>query len=280
MGKTMATTISIFSESKLAKLVGLMFAVLVIWWLWIYGQGTQGTDDIRQLWAASYQILAIFGAIAGFFISKFWGGYNSTVGRAILMFSVGLLFQSFGQSVYSYYIYFAQIDVPYPSIGDVGFFGSIFFYIYGAFLLSKASGMQISLKSFDKKMQAFFIPLVVLALSYLAFLRNYEFDLSNKLKIFLDFGYPLGQALYISIAILVFMLSYKYLGGLMKKPLSLLLFALAFQYFSDYSFLYQASRGSWLVGGINDLFYAISYFLMSIALIYIGVTFRKIQEAN
>jgi hypothetical protein len=264
--------------NKLAKIALVIFAVLTIWWLYLQGLDIEASGNSRQFWAAIYQVLALYGAIIGIVTSKYWGGVKSVIGRAILAFSVGLLLQSFGQSVYSYYIYFAQIEVPYPSLGDVGFFGSIFAYIYGAILLARASGVKVSLKSFDSQVTAIAIPLGLLIFSYIVFLGGYEFDLTSPLTIFLDFGYPLGQAIYVSIAILVFLLSRQFLGGMMKGPVLFLIFALVIQYFSDYTFLYQANRGSWIVGGINDFLYAVSYLLMALALIYVSITFEKIRQ--
>lgn len=120
----------------------------------------------------------------------------------------------------------------------------------------------------------------MLGVSYLFFLQGYEFDWSNKLKIFLDFGYPFGQAIYVSIAMLAFFFSRNFLGGVMKRPLWILMFALIFQYCADFMFLYQSNTDTWYVGGINDYLYFVSYFLMTLALIYIGSTFYKIKTGE
>ena len=119
----------------------------------------------------------------------------------------------------------------------------------------------------------------MLGLSYTLFLRSYEFDWSQPLKVFLDFGYPLGQACYVSVAILTLLLSRKILGGMMRGPILAILIALIVQYASDFNFLYQANQGTWFVGGYGDELYAISYFLMSIALMYIGHMFAKIKDS-
>ena len=96
----------------------------------------------------------------------------------------------------------------------------------------------------------------------------------------MDFGYPLGDAVYVSLAILALILSKKVLGGVMKKPILFLVFALMFQYICDFTFTYQVSKGTWYVGGINDFMYFISYFFMTIGLIYMGSIFNKIKEAK
>ncbi len=259
----------------------ILLIILTIWWIVLQPfNSDEALTPHKYIWGSSYQLLALWGAISGFFISSHWGGYKSKLGRAILAFSIGLLFQVFGQTVYSYYNLFAKIEAPYPSLGDIGFFGSIPMYIYGCILLANVSGVRISLKTFDKKIQAFFIPFIVLFLSYLVFLKGYAFDLTQPLKIFLDFGYPLGQAVYISIAILTLLFSWKSLGGRMKRPVTLFLAALIFQYICDYNFLFQSNQGTWLVGGYGDYIYALSYFFMTIAIIFIGRVFKELRSQN
>ncbi|HVW66631.1 MAG TPA: hypothetical protein VHA78_02775 [Candidatus Peribacteraceae bacterium] len=258
----------------------IIFALLSFWWFYLKSLDIDTSRDARQLWGAVYQILAFYGAIAGTYISYKWGGHKSVLGRAVLAFSMGLFLQCFGQTYSSYYVYHYKVESPsYPGIGDIGFFGSVIVYIYGVALLSKISGTRISLRELRYKIWAFLIPTIILATSYALFLRGYEFDFSNVTKIFLDFGYPLGQAIYVSIAIWVLVASRGVLGGIMKKPILFLIAALIFQYFSDFTFLYEANAGTWYVGGINDYMYQTSYLLMTVSLLYLGSIFRKIRES-
>jgi hypothetical protein len=201
------------------------------------------------------------------------------MGRAILSFAVGLLLQNVGQSVFSWYNLVAQVALPYPSLADVGYFGSIPFYIYGVLMLARASGVHITLKAFSAKLQAITIPLIMLTLSYFFFLYGYEPDWSDPLRVFLDFGYPLGQAVYVSLAILTYLLSTKTLGGVMKNKVLLVLAALVIQYAADYNFLYQAAYGTWTVSGYGDVLYLLAYFLMAIGLIQLKTEFIKTKSS-
>ena len=273
----------LFSDDRRAQFAAFLLIIVTFWWIILHPFTTSQAESLvfkKYIWGSFYQVIALWGAVCGLLISQYWGGGKSVFGRSVMAFSLGLLFQVFGQSVYSYYNLYAQIQAPYPSVGDIGFFGSIPPYIYGAYLLARVSGIKVSLKSFGKKIQAFLIPLVALVLSYIIFLKGYQFDFSQPIKIFLDFGYPLGQAIYVSIAILTLLLSREILGGIMRGPVILFLSALIFQYICDYNFLYQASRGTWLVGGYGDYLYASSYFLMTTALLYVGVTFSKIRNVS
>lgn len=248
---------------------------LLVWW----GVATVTQSALGlELWVDSYQIMSWYGAIFGFWSAAHWGGRKSVMGRSILAFSVGLLLQSFGQSVYAYYALFGGVEVPYPSIGDIGFFGSIPCYIYGTYLLGRVTGARISMKKYSEKISAIMFPFVLLVCSYAMFLRGYDTTDVPILTVFLDFGYPLGQAIYVSLAILIFFLSKKTLGGLMRKPLQFLLLALIVQYVADYMFLYLQSRGIWIAGGLNDVVYLLAYFVMTIALIRTYKAFASIQS--
>jgi hypothetical protein len=265
-------------KSKMLAWNILIFVVITIWWSLIKPFNSQVLVNDKNWWSASYMLISTLGGIFGLIISKYWGGYKSIIGKAIICFSVGLLLQSFGQLVYNYYTLFKNIQIPYPSLGDMGYFGSIVAYIYGVWLLGCAAGLKTSSKTSQNQILIVLFPLIMLIFSYSVFLKNYAFNWSHPLTIFLDFGYPLGQALYVSLALLVLFISKKILGGIMKKPVLLILFALIVQYICDFNFLYQANSNSWYAGSLGDYLYAFSYFIMTMAIIYIGYTFYKIKE--
>src|SRR6185436_5734433 len=148
-----------------AQITILAFAIFTIWWIFLSPFNPESPfPESRTIWSVTYQLIALWGGINGLFISTKWGGLKSIIGRSIIAFSIGLLLQSFGQTVYSYYLLRLHIDAPYPSLGDVGYFGTIPFYIYGVLLLAKASGIHLSIKSFGKKIQALLIPLIMLTI--------------------------------------------------------------------------------------------------------------------
>jgi hypothetical protein len=266
------------------KATGIMYSLLIVisvillgWRFYLTANGAVADDMSVQFWAATYQIIAWLGVICGFYFASLWGGWKSVVGRANLSFSFGLLAQSFGQSVFSYFFYQGQ-EVPYPSLADLGFFLSIPFYIYGAALLVKFSSPK---RSFKNLFPAIALPAIMLALSYWFFLREYELDWTNALKTILDFGYPLGQAIYVSLAVLALLRARNIMGGIMMAPTLLFICALAVQFFSDYTFLYLINQELYVGSGIDtvDLLYLASYMLMAISLIKLGETYYRIKNS-
>lgn len=250
-----------------AKLALAYFVLLTFWWGSIFVRFGSNTSSEHYIFAGTYGLVCFWGVLYGFSHSRRWGGFKSVVGRALIFLSVGLLLQEFGQLVFSYYNIFLKVEIPYPSLADVGFFGSIPFYVWGIILLAKASGIGFSLQRLRNRLQIVVIPVLMLLLTYYFFLKDYEFDWSPPLKVFLDFGYPFGQAIYISLAIETFTLSRRFLGGLMRSKILLVLLAFVGQFIADYNFLFQSSRGTWQNGGYGDYLYFLSYFLMTLGLI-------------
>lgn len=261
----------------LAKIVILLFLLFTIWWVTLQFMHLPNDSIENQIFAAVYGVIAFIGGISGLFIARKWGGLSSIMGKSIFLFSLGLIFQEIGQISYSYFIYFLKQEVPYPSMGDFFFYSTIPLYILAIFYLAQASGIKISLTSFKGKVGAFLIPIIMLLLSYFIFLQGYQFDWTNSIKIFLDFVVPFGQAIYISFAILTYILTKSTLGGMMRNKILLILLALLAQYVADWTFLYQASNNIWYAGGINDYMYLFSYFLMTIGLLNLKtLSYKKV----
>jgi hypothetical protein len=249
------------------KALFVIFIFLCGWWGYLQMMKFEDFSFQNQVFSSVYGILALFGAVFGFWSSAKWGGLKSVIGKAITYISFGLLCQFLGQLAYSFYLYYFKIEVPYPSIGDIPYFSTIVFYILGLISLGRASGMIFTLKRIRYKLLAVAIPSALLILSYFLFLKGYVFDWTNPIKVFLDFGYPLGDAIYVGIAILVFLSSKAILGGIMKASIWMLIFALFLQFIGDFSFLYLSYYSTVHPAGINDFIVMIAYFFMNLALI-------------
>jgi hypothetical protein len=266
----------IAKPNKPVVFVIALFSAFSLWWLSIKITGTPEATNYDYI-TNTYGIMAAVGGALGLITAKKWQGMKSIMGRALIFFSLGLLAQEFGQLSYAYSIYILGIDIPYPSVGDIGYFGSVLLYTYGVLLLIKVSGAELAMKNMKNTLIAVGVPAAMLISSYLVFLREYEVDWDTPLTVILDFGYPLGQAIYVALAIVAYLLSKNILGGVLKHRFVLIVVALVIQYVADYMFLYQVSRDTWSVGGINDYTYLISYSVMTIALLGLSDVYKKVQ---
>lgn len=264
-------------SSHLSLIASLIFSFFVVWWIYLQLFLQRGNIQY-YLFSGSYGLLALYGGICGINTSLKWGGLKTLLGKSVFMFSLGLFAQVFGQIVYSYYANFYKISAPYPSIGDIGFFGTIPFYIYGAILLANSSGIKINFRSFRKKIIALIIPVTMVIIGYLLYLQNYIFDWNKPVKIFLDFAQPLGDAMVISIAIIIFIFSRNILDGIMRSKALLILLALVAQFFADYVFLYDSSN--FYSGNYMDFIYLLAYFLMTLALLSLRSLNINVKESS
>ncbi len=273
----MENAIGLFSKNRMLQVAVLLFFILTGWWAFTKPL-VMGTMVIyKHIWGAVYVLMSIFGGTCSLLISNKWGGRKSLIGKVFLLLSISLFLQVLGQVLYTYYTLFENNEMPYPSLGDIGYFGSVVVYIYAAFLLARYIGISISIKLFFNRVFVVLIPLGMFALSYYTFLYGYDFTQSDPLKTFLDFGYPMGQAIYVSIALLILFLSQKTFGGLLKKPVLFLVFALVVQYVADSFFLYEAMNGTWYVGGVGDYLYLVAYFVMTFMIVYLNDALEKIK---
>lgn len=229
-------------------------------------------------WGATYQIIAIWGGVRGLMIARPLGGIKSKLGRTVAVFSIGLLFQSLGQSISSYYVYTTG-NIPYPSLGDIGFFGSTVFYVYGVYLLARVSGVYFSLKNYQTQLVSFLLFALMMLGSYLLFLRGHDFDFSYPTEALLNIGYPFVQAAYVAIAVLTLLLTRNYLGGMLRSSMLFFLFALISQYISDFVFLYQANYSSYIPEGLTDYLYCFSYFVMAAAVLFFGRALQRFRDS-
>ena len=116
----------------------------------------------------------------------------------------------------------------------------------------------------------------MVVVAYFLILKQYELDFTDPLGTFLNFGYPLGQAVYISIAILTYLLSRKMLGGIMRFPILLIVLAFAAQFLADYIFIYF--HDLYFPASFMDYFYLLAYFLMTLSLIYLKVVADQLRK--
>lgn len=252
-------------NNKLNQFVLLFYSILVIWWTKIYLSGVRETQE-NYLFGFVYALIALIGGINGLIISKKWGGFKSSVGRALIFLSLGLLGEWFGQTVWSYYNVIEKIEVPYPSLADIGYFSIIPLYALGVLSLGKAIGAHFKLKTMWGKLIVIIIPIIMVTLSFYLFLKNLWPDFSNPIRTFLDFGYPLGEAITISITLVIYELSRGVLGGKMKNKILLLIVALFAQYITDFTFLYKAGEGTYYNAGVVDLMYVTAFLITTLAL--------------
>ncbi|MCW1929800.1 MAG: hypothetical protein KIH62_000620 [Candidatus Kerfeldbacteria bacterium] len=260
---------------KNSFLIGYV-VVMLIFWMGMYSSSIREME-INKFWGIGINCIPLFGGLFGLYTSKKWGGFKSIIGKSLIFLSIGLLSWSLGNWVWSYYNFFLNSDVPYPSLADIGYIFAVPMWLVGVLYLSKAIGVKYALRSKVGKFYLIFLPLVSIITSYylLVFVARAGSLTSNTdfLKMFFDLAYPIGDILIITIAIIVYVLSFKYLGGRFKAPSLFILLGFILMFFSDFSFSYTTTLGTYYDGHANNLLFVFALFFMGF-----GITAFDFEE--
>lgn len=242
-------------------LLGL-YGALVFWWVVIFRSGYVGRLD-NYAWVVLLTVIPVVGGLYGLYLARFWGAFRSVFGRGVLFLALGLLGWSFGDFVWSYYNIFRQVEVPYPSVADFGFFSIVPFWFLGMTQIARASGARYALRTARGKILLVAIPILVFVLSYYLFLADKTIEQGDPLKVFFDIAYPLGDMFTASAAVLALLLTAGFLGGRMRVPILVLIVGFIVQYLADFSFSYTSTTGTYFNASWVDMLYLTSQFIVS-----------------
>lgn len=250
------------------KIFSVYLLGIVLLWIAVQMHGSK-TASINYWYSFMFGLTPLFAGAIGMYQSKIWGRLKSLMGRAVFFISLGLVLWGLGESIWSYYNFFRHVPAPYPSLADIGFAPSVFFWILGAFFLAHASGAWLLLKrSLKAKIFATVAIAVLMVISYYLLIRLARGNVlvpkgETSLKIVLDVAYPLGDFLAATFAFVVATLSFKYLGGLYRPAIWAVLAGLATMYVADTIFSYTTTVGSYFNGDWGDLLLFLGLFLLS-----------------
>lgn len=249
------------------KILTGYFVFLVVYWVFLWRSGHQASN-FNYLFSLLFSLVPLFGGLIGMINAKIWGGLKSSLGRAVLFFAAGLFFWGIGSMVWAYYNFIPKVAAPYPSIADIGYILAPIFWAVGAFNLSKASGAKYGWKNPVAKAVAILLPLAILGISYHLLVNVARGGVLTAegvglLQLVLDIGYPMSDVIILTLALLIFGLSFKLMGGYYKNSMIALLAGLGMMYFADFTFSYTITTETFYVGQFGDLLFATSLSLMT-----------------
>lgn len=254
--------------TKESKILVAVYGVASLFWLAFSFLTNPKDGDLGLYFQIPLAIIPLVGGLFGIYKSLAWGGMASVMGRAMTALSVGLVTWGLGMVVWNYYIFFAKIEVPYPSLADAFFILSWPLWSYGVFELAKAAGAKFGLQSQHGKMTLLFVPIIIAALSYYLLVlvaRGGSIDLSTGgLKLFFDLFYPIGDLVILTVTVVAYGLFRKYLGGKYKLPIIILMLGFLLNYFTDFMFSYTTTVESYYNGHFVDLMFLTTMFVLSL----------------
>lgn len=248
--------------------VTILGVILVLWWLYITASGLIDTK-INYFFGLGLGIMPIVAALFGFKNGSMWGGFKSAMGKTLYFLSAGLLTWGTGTLIFAFYNIALNIAVPYPSIADVFYIVSWPLWTFGMISLSKATGARFRFGQLTGKLIFFLIPLAVAAFSYYLLITvarggSIEID-NNFIGTFVSFAYVLGDVIILTFTLLIYGLSFRYLGGYYKLSIIALLFGFAVNYLADFFFALTTTNASYFVADWVDLIFTVAFFFLGLA---------------
>ncbi len=250
------------------KVCAGFFLFLFIFWCLLFFSGT--TEGFyNYLFSFLFGLTPLIGGFAAIESARVWGGLKSAVGRAVFFIGFGIFLWGGGETIWSYYNFFLGVPAPYPSLADVGFAPSIFFYGLGAIYLARATGARYVLRDhWYAKGFAIIAPLIIAVLSYymLVILARGGVLIPQDeglLKTILDIAYPVGDFVGLAIAVVVGGLSFKYLGGRYQMDIYAILLGLGVMFVADTIFSYTTTVGTYYNADFGDLVLALGTSLLA-----------------
>lgn len=239
--------------------------------LYLTGQ-TEGTENFLT---NLYGIIPLAGGLYGLSVAKHWGGLKSSVGRAVTFLSLGLVTWGVGIFIWLFYNLVLQVEVPYPSLADAAFILSWPLWGIGAIYLSQATGAKFAVRRMGGKVALLIVPLIVIISSYyflVTVARGGTFEIAEEgLQIFFDLAYPIGDVVILTLATLIYGLSYKYFGGRYRSAIYLILAAFAFNYLADFTFSFTTTTETYYNGSLPDVFFATTMFVFALGVALLDV---------
>jgi hypothetical protein len=260
------------NDNVYQKAVTGLFVLIVIFWA-VLAATHHKSGTLNYWYSFLFGLIPLLGGLIGIWKASLWGGLKSALGKAVFFVSLGLLLWGLGESVWSYYNFFKGVPAPYPSLADIGFAPSIFFWILGTAYLSRATGALFVLKKSRKaKLIVFIVPLLLLVPSYYLQIHVAREgvlvpDGETTLKTVLDIAYPFGDFLALTFAALVAILSYRYFGGIYRRAVYYLLAGLAVMYCADSVFSYTTTKGTYYNADWGDLLLTVGLYLVTVGIL-------------
>lgn len=256
------------NTNRFQKLTALYFLAIFVFWAVLFVTGTK-SGNANYWYSFLFGLIPLIGGAVGMVKASIWGGLRSALGKAVFFVSLGLFLWGFGEIIWSYYNFFKHVPAPYPSLADIGFAPSIFFWILGTFFLAKATGAMFALKKNTwAKVFVVVVPLALLVPSYYLQVKVARQGVlvpegETLLKVILDIAYPFGDFLALLFAGVVYVLSYKYFGGVYRRAVTFLLAGLGVMYIADSVFSYTTTRGTYYNANFGALLLTTGLFLLT-----------------
>src|SRR3989338_6806482 len=267
----------------MTKIITTIYLITAVLWVFLTIKTGHSTHPAGLYLQIVLFVVPFLGAFFGFKNTKEWGGLKSAVGKSILFLSLGTFTWSIGMLAWNYYVFIANVEVPYPSLADAAFILSWPLWALGVVYLSKATGVKFALREAKGKIILAVIQLLAIIGSYYLLVvvargGVVEIEGSNGLKLFFDLFYPIGTAVILAMSLTFFSLSMNFLGGIYKTPIVILIIAFLVNYLSDFTFSLTTTNETYFNGHFVDFLFLTAMYLLATSLSMMSPNIKKVIQ--
>lgn len=256
-----------FNRKLLLTTFSLLLVITLIWDIYLYSF-SEKTTIWHFLYNAAYGCLYLIGGVIAIYYS-FIFSIRSNLGKLLFFFGAGLLSYEIALLIWVYYNLALKVAVPFPSWADAGFMIFYPLIFLGTYYLVK---IYKTLINFALLRDSIIISLLSLIL---VFGINRP-DISTQLpplQIFINFYYPMGDFITLSLALIALRIG----GGKLHPSLYIFCIGMLLQAVADIFFTYRTAQEIYWNGDISDLLFTFSAYFMSIGLFEIINNLSKVS---
>ena len=253
------------SNKKISlKLVLLSLTLAIVIFGLVFEPSKASPSSARYVLSNLGQFLIILlAALIGFEGSKFFT-LKSSLGKSTFYISLGILCWGFGALLWLYYNLLAKIEVPYPSIADIGFLAIIPLVVVGLSHLLRYAQIKLN---FATIIRLSILPFLVLIFTFFFFIWDKLAENVGLLTKILNILYPLGDALFLSISLTLLIMTFgSSFGKVLTRSLLVLSLGFAFEAIADFSFSYTTTMGTYYSGNWVDIIFALAFFTIGVGM--------------
>ncbi len=253
--------------SRIQKILLVFMVAMTIFWLWMFL--TNQTDGFyNYLYSTLMSIIPILGGIIIISGSHQWKGEGGLIHKGLFFLGLGLVFWGSGCLIWSYYNFFLGTSAPYPSLADVGYAPSVFFYCIGAMYLSRGAGADLGMRKKYATILIISVPVVMFFVCYYFLVTVARAGVlftphDPILKTIIDFAYPVGDFISLTASIILSGLYFEFLFKKYRYGIIFVLVGMAVMFIGDFVFSYTTTRSTYYNADFGDLIFTLATFLLS-----------------
>lgn len=238
-----------------------------IFWVCIFLSGR--TDSFSNyLFSVLMCGMPLLGGVFIIAKSNQWKGEGGLIHKGLFFTGIGLILWGLGCVIWSYYNFVLKVSAPYPSLADLGYAPSVFFYCVGASYLARGAGADLGSRRKYAKFIIVFVPMIVLAFSYYLLVDVARAGIlfvqgDPILKTLTDLSYPIGDAISLTVSIVLSGLYFDFLCKRYKYGIISVLSGLGVMFFADFVFSYTTTRSTYYNADFGDFLFVIGMFLLA-----------------